>query len=553
LENGDRRMLVSGRIIAIMLLVLLFPLSSVQAADDVSVQNTAAFQRGLDQLVGGNFSQTSEAVALIGQSGDVRAAKVLTLLFNGDLYLHKKDKVLVVIADKVGNNYTIRPLFAEKSTVATEINKRKIKKISINNQLRRELKSLLATINIDSADFDSRRDAVTLLMGQMDENNYQRLEQRLAKESNSSVKDLIAVALAIYDLNSSNDAAVKTKAIEVLGESYQPTARNALTEFLASQPSPLLQQHAQKSLGLIEQRVNLAHFSETLFFGLSLGSVLVLAAIGLAITFGVMGIINMAHGELIMLGAYTTYVIQTLMPNHVGLSILVSIPAAFLVSAIVGIIIERTVIRFLYGRPLETLLATFGISLILQQAVRSVFSPLNRSVSTPEWMQGVIEVNPLLSLTLNRLYIIGFCLIVFALLFMLLRYTRLGIEVRAVSQNRSMARAMGVRSQWVDAMTFGLGSGIAGIAGVALSQLTNVGPNLGQAYIIDSFMVVVFGGVGNLWGTLVAGMSLGIANKIMEPWAGAVLAKILVLVFIILFIQKKPRGLFPQKGRSAEG
>jgi urea transport system permease protein len=281
--------------------------------------------------------------------------------------------------------------------------------------------------------------------------------------------------------------------------------------------------------------------------------VLVLAAIGLAITFGVMGIINMAHGELIMLGAYTTYVIQTLMPNHIGLSILVSIPAAFLVSAVVGIIIERTVIRFLYGRPLETLLATFGISLILQQAVRSVFSPLNRSVSTPEWMQGVIEVNPLLSLTLNRLYIIGFCLIVFALLFMLLRYTRLGIEVRAVSQNRSMARAMGVRSQWVDAMTFGLGSGIAGIAGVALSQLTNVGPNLGQAYIIDSFMVVVFGGVGNLWGTLVAGMSLGIANKIMEPWAGAVLAKILVLVFIILFIQKKPRGLFPQKGRSAEG
>jgi urea transport system permease protein len=544
---------IGRRFFLVLSLLLLLPFSGVWAADDVSVQDTAAFQRGLDQLVGGNFSQTSDAVALIGQSGDVRAANVLTLLYNGDLYLHKKDKVLVVITDKAGNNYTIRPLFAENDTVTTEINKRKIKKITINNQLRRELKSLLATINIDSFDPNSRRDAVTLLMGQMDENSYQRLEQRLAKESNSAVKDLIAVALAIYDLNSSDDTAVKTKAIEVLGESYQPTARNALTEFLASQPSSPLQQYAEKSLGLIEQRVNLAHFTETLFFGLSLGSVLVLAAIGLAITFGVMGIINMAHGELIMLGAYTTYVIQTLMPNHIGLSILVSIPAAFLVSAVVGIIIERTVIRFLYGRPLETLLATFGISLILQQAVRSVFSPLNRSVSTPEWMQGVIEVNPLLSLTLNRLYIIGFCLIVFALLFMLLRYTRLGIEVRAVSQNRSMARAMGVRSQWVDAMTFGLGSGIAGIAGVALSQLTNVGPNLGQAYIIDSFMVVVFGGVGNLWGTLVAGMSLGIANKIMEPWAGAVLAKILVLVFIILFIQKKPRGLFPQKGRSAEG
>lgn len=226
-----------------------------------------------------------------------------------------------------------------------------------------------------------------------------------------------------------------------------------------------------------------------------------LAAIGLAITFGVMGVINMAHGELIMLGAYTTYVIQTLMPNHIGWSIIVSIPVAFLVSGAVGILIERGVIRFLYGRPLETLLATFGISLVLQQTVRTIFSPLNRSVSTPDWMQGVIEINPLLSLTLNRFYIIIFCLIVFALLFAVLRYTRLGIEVRAVSQNRSMARAMGVKSEWVDAMTFGLGSGIAGIAGVALSQLTNVGPNLGQAYIIDSFMVVVFGGVGNLWGT----------------------------------------------------
>jgi urea transport system permease protein len=240
------------------------------------------------------------------------------------------------------------------------------------------------------------------------------------------------------------------------------------------------------------------------------------------------------------------------MPDSIGASIIVAIPAAFLVSALVGIAIERGVIQFLKGRPLETLLATFGISLILQQAVRSIFSPLNRSVETPEWMSGSIEINPIFSLTLNRLYIIIFCLAVFALLFFILKRTVLGLQVRAVSQNRDMARAMGVRSKWVDALTFGLGSGIAGVAGVALSQLTNVGPNLGQSYIIDSFMVVVFGGVGNLWGTLVAGMSLGVANKILEPTAGAVLAKILVLVFIILFIQKKPRGLFPQKGRAAE-
>jgi urea transport system permease protein len=260
----------------------------------------------------------------------------------------------------------------------------------------------------------------------------------------------------------------------------------------------------------------------------------------------------MAHGELMMIGAYTTYVVQLIMPEQIGLSVIVAIPSAFIVSGLVGIAIERGVIRHLYGRPLETLLATFGVSLILQQTVRSIFSPLNRSVETPQWMSGAWQINDVLALTWNRLYIIIFCLLVFISLILVMKKTLLGLQVRAVSQNRSMARAMGVRSEWVDALTFGLGSGIAGLAGVALSLLTNVGPNLGQAYIIDSFMVVVFGGVGNLWGTLVAGMSLGVINKILEPWAGAVLAKIIVLIFIILFIQKRPKGLFPQRGRASE-
>ena len=226
---------------------------------------------------------------------------------------------------------------------------------------------------------------------------------------------------------------------------------------------------------------------QTLFFGLSLGSVLVLIAIGLAITFGVMGVINMAHGELMMLGAYTTYVVQVAMPGRTGISILVAIPAAFLVAALTGILIERTIIRFLYGRPLETLLATFGVSLILQQLVRSIFTALNRSVETPAWMSGTLQLNEALSITYNRLYIVIFTLLVFAALLVVLKRTRIGLEIRAVSQNRAMAKAMGIRSEWVDAMTFGLGSGIAGIAGVALSQLTNVNPNLGQSYIIDSF------------------------------------------------------------------
>jgi urea transport system permease protein len=253
-----------------------------------------------------------------------------------------------------------------------------------------------------------------------------------------------------------------------------------------------------------------------------------------------------------MLGAYTTYVVQTLMPNYIDASIVVAIPAAFLVSALVGIVIERTIIRFLYGRPLETLLATFGLSLVLQQLVRSIFSALNRSVAAPSWLAGTLQVNESLAITYNRLYIIVFTLVVFGILLLVLRHTTLGLRIRAVAQNRPMARAMGVPGEWVDAMTFGLGSGIAGVAGVALSQLTNVGPNLGQSYIIDSFMVVVFGGVGNLWGTLIGGMSLGVVNKVLEPYAGAVLGKILVLVALILFIQRRPRGLFPQTGRAAE-
>lgn len=511
------------------------------------------FESELQRLTTRDYDQVSIAVENIGDSGDERAVDVLNLLLAGDIYFDKDSKQLVKIVEKQGSKYLVTPLFAAESTPAQQVKRRSVKKVGINNQLRGEIKLQLAALNIRHPDEQKRIDAVTQLMGELDAQSYAMLQQARSTETDSDVQQVLDTALAIYQLEHSSTQDEQLAAIATLGDSYQPTARNALTQILSTNPNKTLTEATNKALGLIEQRVSMAQFGETLFFGLSLGSVLVLAAIGLAITFGVMGVINMAHGELIMLGAYTTYVIQTLMPNHIGSSIIVSIPVAFLVSGAVGVLIERTVIRHLYGRPLETLLATFGISLVLQQAVRTIFSPLNRSVSTPEWMQGVIEINPLLSLTLNRFYIIIFSLIVFAMLFAVLRYTRLGIEVRAVSQNRSMARSMGVKSEWVDAMTFGLGSGIAGIAGVALSQLTNVGPNLGQAYIIDSFMVVVFGGVGNLWGTLVAGMSLGIANKVMEPWAGAVLAKILVLVFIILFIQKKPRGLFPQKGRSAEG
>ena len=401
---------------------------------------------------------------------------------------------------------------------------------------------------------DIRYQSVNNLLGTKDRAITERIELMQPSEENDRVADLMALLLAVHtSQDNQTNAASRIEAIETLGDFKQSVVLKTLNSLLSKESEPAIIDAAERALDQYQQSQAFYSGVETVFFGLSLGSVLVLAGIGLAITFGVMGVINMAHGELIMIGAYTTYVLQLLMPNHIGTALLLSIPVAFIVSGLVGILIERSVIRHLYGRPLETLLATFGISLILQQAVRSIFSPLNRSVSTPEWMAGALELNPMLSLTYNRLYIIFFCALVFMGLLMVLKKTPLGLQVRAVSQNRAMARAMGIRSERVDAMTFGLGSGVQALRGVALSQLTNVGPNMGQAYIIDSFMVVVFGGVGNLWGTLVAGLSLGLFNKILEPWAGAVLAKILVLVFIILFIQKRPRGLFPQRGRAAEG
>ncbi|RWD44688.1 MAG: urea ABC transporter permease subunit UrtB, partial [Mesorhizobium sp.] len=312
---------------------------------------------------------------------------------------------------------------------------------------------------------------------------------------------------------------------------------------------------ASAAIGRINSTLALWDAGQNIWYGISLGSVLLLAAIGLAITFGVMGVINMAHGEMVMLGAYTTFVVQqvirTSFPGLFDWSLVIALPLAFLVAALVGLAIERGIIRFLYGRPLETLLATWGVSLILQQAVRTIFGPTNQEVGNPSWMSGSFDVGQL-AITWNRLWILVFALLVFAVLLYVMKRTPWGLQMRAVTANRRMAASMGIKTPWVDALTFALGSGIAGIAGVALSQIDNVSPNLGRGYIIDSFMVVVFGGVGNLWGTLVGAFSLGIVNKFLEPYAGAVLGKIVVLVLIILFIQKRPRGLFALKGRAVE-
>ncbi|MFA0494799.1 urea ABC transporter permease subunit UrtB [Vibrio sp. 10N.222.54.B11] len=508
-------------------------------------------------LVGKKTSDKELAIDWVieTQTEDVSKA-ILDGWLNGNLYYFNEKqseqyKQLYLIQNT--KTATSAQSVWDESTLNID-NAKLFKKVRVNNKLRGILRGEIASIGLNSSNPDVRYQAVLDLLGTKDATIIDRLSELRENETDGKVAELMDLSLAIFtSLDNSATTEARVTSIERVGDFKHSVVLKTLNQLLNGEQEPSILAATERAMDDYQQSQALYSGVETVFFGLSLGSVLVLAGIGLAITFGVMGVINMAHGELIMIGAYTTYVLQLLMPNHIGLALILSIPAAFIVSGLVGIAIERSVIRHLYGRPLETLLATFGISLILQQAVRSIFSPLNRSVSTPEWMSGALQLNPMLSLTYNRLYIILFCGLVFMGLLMVLKKTPLGLQVRAVSQNRGMARAMGIRSERVDAMTFGLGSGVAGVAGVALSQLTNVGPNMGQAYIIDSFMVVVFGGVGNLWGTLVAGLSLGLFNKILEPWAGAVLAKILVLVFIILFIQKRPRGLFPQRGRAAEG
>ena len=515
----------------------------------------SAFQQKLAALPTTKLSEMKTLVEEIAAAGKEQSLPYLDALLTNQLYFRKSDKQLYRL-DTAQDPAAVYDLASGEKLGAESADE--FKKIFISNPVRLKLRELMARLQLASSDSDLRARAAREMLGAVTESDKPILAEALAKEKNSEVKALLKAALALPQLES-GDAAARLAALSDLEGNIEPAVRNRLDQLLLKnedgsfiEADAELRARAQFVIGTIDSKLQRYKLIETIFFGISLGSVLLLAAIGLAITFGVMGVINMAHGELIMLGAYTTYVIQQWLPNQLEYSLLIAVPAAFLVSGLVGVAIERGVIRLLYGRALETLLATFGISLILQQAVRSIFSPLNRQVDTPQWMSGSWEINSVFSLTYNRLYIVIFALVVFVLLSLLLKKTSLGLYVRAVSQNRAMAKAMGVRSDWVDALTFGLGSGIAGIAGVALSQLTNVGPNMGQAYIIDSFMVVVFGGVGNLWGTLVGSLTLGIANKFMEPLAGAVLAKILVLIFIILFIQKRPRGLFPQKGRAAE-
>jgi urea transport system permease protein len=433
----------------------------------------------------------------------------------------------------------------------------------VNNRIHAALDGAIASLKLVSPDRAERLAAARAVAGDPSDEMLPLIKTALNKETDDEVKRLLNQARALIEIKSS-DAALRREAAKFLANGDIAQAKQILSAVLQKNPDGSFAEsdagvraEAVKALSAIEKRNILPQIAATLFSGLSLGSVLLLAALGLAITFGLMGIINMAHGEMLMLGAYTTYAAQTLfrayLPNWIDWYVVAAVPMAFLVAASVGIALERSVIRFLYGRPLETLLTTWGISLMLIQLVRTIFGAQNVEVANPTWMSGGFNLGADVVLPYNRVVIILFAALVVFVVWLFLSRTRLGLYVRAVTQNRAMADCMGIATPRVDWLTFGLGSGIAGLGGVALSQIGNVGPDLGQSYIVDSFMVVVLGGVGQLAGTVIAAIGLGEINKFLEPFTGAVLGKIFVLIIIILFIQKRPQGLFALKGRMAEG
>jgi urea transport system permease protein len=518
----------------------------------MSLRAHAVAPEAVRDLALGDNDAKAKAIGALAASGDAAALPLLQALLDGQVQTVGDAQVLLIkdgVAKDLASGQTVAPLPENRDDVV------------INNRIRKELGTAIAVLKLNAPDHGVRLAAAKELQSGADEELLPAISAAIAKETDPEVKGLLTLAKASVQLASS-DKDTRLAAIRALVDSNSSNTKTLLLAVLEqkggtfAEPDAEVRAAAEKSLRAVQGRLSTGEMIGRTFSGISLGSILLLAALGLAITYGLMGVINMAHGELIMIGAYTTYVIQNLFrsqaPALFDAYLIAAIPASFVAAGLVGMALERTVIRFLYGRPLETLLATWGISLILMQTVRTVFGAQNVQVENPSWMSGGIEAITGVVLPFSRVAIIGFAALVVLATWLLLTRTRLGLFVRAVTQNRAMASCTGVPTRRVDTWAFGLGSGIAGLAGCALSQIGNVGPDLGQSYIVDSFMVVVLGGVGQLAGTVYAALGLGIVNKFLEAWSGAVLAKIAVLVFIIVFIQKRPQGLFALRGRVAE-
>jgi urea transport system permease protein len=531
---GVRCRAVLSSVLALLACLLFAGTARADALDDT-----------LAKFLDDKFSRTEKAIGELAAEAPPQAAAILEALGDNRLLFDQADHI---VAFKTTAGAIINAKTGETIASAAAF-----KKVRVNNAIRSAIEGSIGSLTLASPDPQKRIAAAEDVFKTRDAKALPALQAQLAKESDPHVAEALRLAqAAIFASSDSTSTQERLAAIEILKARGDQDAQNLIDQLLQKTTDPAVKSAGESALTSIHTRLAMWGAAQDLWYGLSASSVLLLAAIGLAITFGVMGVINMAHGEMVMLGAYATYVVQLLLPPSLqNWSLAFAIPLAFLVAALVGVAIERLIIRFLYTRPLETLLATWGVSLILQQLVRSLFGANNKLVTNPPFMSGAFHLGGL-EITTNRLWIIVLAIVVFVGLQLVLRATPFGLQMRAVTQNRRMAAAMGISTARIDMLAFALGSGVAGIAGVALSQIDNVSPNLGQGYIIDSFMVVVFGGVGNLWGTALGALTLGIANKILEPVIGAVQGQIVLLIVIILFIQKRPRGLFALKGRAVE-
>lgn len=521
--------------------------SAEQASNRTALTIAIQQRDAIQQFVQGDFAQRR---ALLNQwPGSIEQLDQLAeYVENDQLYSDSQGQTYILEADDQLLSYPSLDAVADWPSDLAQV--------TLVNTLRKALTFGLAQSKLKSDDASERLEAIDIYESNLAELNVAHINALYLNEQNNKVKARLAQLKARLDYQDA-DVLVKIQAAKALQDSNRPDVL-AMIDNELTQPNI----HSELKAALLEAkssiktRIQASEWTGHLFSGLSTASILLLAALGLAITYGLLGVINMAHGELIMIGAYTTYVVQSLFKSYLGSYVewylIAAIPAAFLVSGLIGMLIERTVIRPLYGRQLETLLATFGVSLILMQLVRMTFGAQNVEVSNISWLSGGISITPSLMLPYNRIAIIVFTIAVLLLLVYLLNKTRFGLFVRAVTQNRQMARAVGIRSSRIDMMAFGLGSGLAGLAGCALAQVGNVGPDLGQNYIIDAFLVVVVGGVGQVWGAVLAAFGLGISGTALEIGIGAVLAKIVLLVLVILFIQKRPQGLFAIKGRFVE-
>lgn len=527
--------------------VICVQLVSAEQSSNSTALTAAIQQDAIQQFVQGDFAQRR---ALLKQwPGSIEQLDQLAeYVENDQLYSDSQGQTYILEADDQLLSYPSLDAVADWPSDLAQV--------TLVNTLRKALTFGLAQSKLKSDDASERLEAIDIYESNLAELDIAHINALYLKEQNNKVKARLAQLKARLDYENS-DVLVKIQAAKILQDSNRPDVLAMIdNELLQPTIHPELKAALLEAKNSIKTRIQASEWTGHLFSGLSTASILLLAALGLAITYGLLGVINMAHGELIMIGAYTTYVVQSLFKSYLGSYVdwylIAAIPAAFLVSGLIGMLIERTVIRPLYGRQLETLLATFGVSLILMQLVRMTFGAQNVEVSNISWLSGGISITPSLMLPYNRIAIIVFTIAVLLLLVYLLNKTRFGLFVRAVTQNRQMARAVGIRSSRIDMMAFGLGSGLAGLAGCALAQVGNVGPDLGQNYIIDAFLVVVVGGVGQVWGAVLAALGLGISGTALEIGIGAVLAKIVLLVLVILFIQKRPQGLFAIKGRFVE-